>query len=173
MPPVLMDFEDLFCLDEASLAFGVDDDDEFSSDMVTATVDASCESVGLLVIVDIKVVLSGIDSDELRDDELDVPDVDETAELLVLGSADDDSLLELLELLLELLLALLELLLCVVGFAEELDWVLVLEVELELELELELLELEAELDDDEVLSDSTSLLEYTKKALLPPQFSWP
>jgi len=68
MPPVLMDFEDLFCLDEASLAFGVDDDDEFGSVMVTATVDASCESVGLLVIVDIKVVLSGVDSDELRDD---------------------------------------------------------------------------------------------------------
>ena len=158
-----MDFEDLFCLDEASLAFGVDDDDEFGSVMVTATVDASCESVGLLVIVDIKVVLSGVDSDELRDDELDVSDVDETAELLVLGSADEDSLLELL---LELLL---KLLLCVVDFAVELEWVLVLE----LELELELLELEVELDDDDVLSDSTSLLEYTKNALLPPQFSWP
>lgn len=41
IPPVLIDFDDLFCLDDASLALGVDDDDEFSSVIVTAIVDGS------------------------------------------------------------------------------------------------------------------------------------
>jgi len=41
IPPVLIDFDDLFCLDDASFALGVDDDDAFSSVIVTAIVEGS------------------------------------------------------------------------------------------------------------------------------------
>lgn len=82
IPPVLIGFDDLSFLDALLSAFDVDVDVDSGSVVVTAIVDASRSSVGLLVMVDTNVVLSALDSNDFRlDDEFEVE----------LGAADDDS----------------------------------------------------------------------------------